>query len=66
MVACMYAVKFRSSREHTHKCTSINSGNCCPEDTCDKTDLYPSCTRMKLKTAVRSTPAWNRAAQRID
>ncbi len=32
----------------------------------DKTLLYLSCERMKLKTAVRSTPARNRAAQRMD
>jgi hypothetical protein len=28
--------------------------------------LYPSCTRRKLKAAVLSTPALNRAAQRIE
>jgi hypothetical protein len=32
----------------------------------DKTLLYLSCARTKLKTVVLSTPARNQAAQRID
>ena len=32
----------------------------------DKTMLYPSCKRTKLKTAVRSTHARKQAASRID